>query len=160
MPPVAAGHEPIHLLPIGRDGGVAGAGALPTAAQEACAATAAFYRRAGFSPPWIGYAAFLGSRCVGACAFKNVPRRGACSVEIGYFTFPENEGRGIATRMAAALVEMARAAAAPERVVVTAHTLPREGPSTSVLRKLGFVRRGEVVHPEDGPVWDWELPPP
>jgi hypothetical protein len=36
-----------------------------------------------------------------------------------------------------------------------AHTLPRKGPSTSILRKLGFSRVGTIDHPEDGPVWKW-----
>jgi hypothetical protein len=46
-------------------------------------------------------------------------------------------------------------AAACERSEVIAHTLPRKGPSTSILRKLGFGRVGTIDHPEDGPVWKW-----
>lgn len=37
-------------------------------------------------------------------------------------------------------------------------TLPEENASTSILKKLGFRLVGTVEHPEDGPVWEWELP--
>ncbi|MGH7631966.1 MAG: hypothetical protein ACREOF_21740 [Gemmatimonadales bacterium] len=31
--------------------------------------------------------------------------------------------------------------------------------SARVLEKLGFRRLGEVIDPEDGPVWRWEWEP-
>jgi RimJ/RimL family protein N-acetyltransferase len=89
--------------------------------------------------------------CVGTCGFKSVPRDGR--VEIAYFSFPGNEGRGVATRMAAALVEIARGTDA--RVAVAAQTLPQESASTSVLKKLGFEHVDTLEHPEDGTVWEW-----
>jgi [ribosomal protein S5]-alanine N-acetyltransferase len=40
---------------------------------------------------------------------------------------------------------------------VAAQTLPEESASTSVLKKLGFRLVGQVEHPEDMPVWEWQL---
>ena len=52
------------------------------------------YGRVGFQPPWICYLAFEGERRVGTCGFKSPPHDNR--VEIAYYTFPEDEGRGIA----------------------------------------------------------------
>ena len=90
---------------------------------------------------------------VGMCGFKSPPQNGR--VEIAYGTTPGNEGRGIATQMARQLVQMARET--EEGITVVAQTLPEEGASTAVLRKLGFVLDGTVDHPEDGEVWEWCL---
>lgn len=73
--------------------------------------------------------------------------------EIAYFSFPGHEGRGIARQMVEALMREKRRTARAE--VFIAHTLPREGPSTAMLRRLGFERLGSVEHPEDGRVWKW-----
>jgi RimJ/RimL family protein N-acetyltransferase len=73
-------------------------------------------------------------------------------VEIAYYTFAEFEGQGIATAMAAELVEMA----AREGVaLVRAQTLPEVNASCRILGKLGFRNIGTVMHPEDGEVWEW-----
>ena len=40
--------------------------------------------------------------------------------------------------------------------LVRAHTLAERNASTRVLEKCGFGLVGEVVDPEDGPVWRWE----
>jgi RimJ/RimL family protein N-acetyltransferase len=48
----------------------------------------------------------------------------------------------------------ARPPGAP-RICVTAQTLPEANASTRVLRKLGFVLKGSVIDPEEGPVWEW-----
>lgn len=42
--------------------------------------------------------------------------------------------------------------------LVRAHTLPEANASTRVLTKCGFRHTEDVVDPEDGPVWRWELP--
>jgi RimJ/RimL family protein N-acetyltransferase len=76
-------------------------------------------------------------------------------VEIAYFTFPGNEGRGIATAMAKALLGLAKRASPMIRIY--AQTLPQHSASTRVLEKLGFQQTVEVDHPEDGKVWEWEL---
>lgn len=133
-------------------------GALPELPAEVAAATAELYGSEGFSPPWIGYLAIADideeeGVCVGACAFKSPPRDRR--VEIAYTTFPGYEGRGLATAMAAALLELARGADAS--VTPFAQTLPEPSASTRVLEKLGFCRAREVQHPEDGRVWEWEL---
>ena len=123
----------------------------PAQAQEVLAGTAQMYAAVGFVRPWIAYLAVEGGACVGTCAFKSAPRDGR--VEIAYFSFPGNEGRGVATRMAAALVEIARATDA--QVAVAAQTLPEESASTEVLKKLGFEHVDTLEHPEDGTVWEW-----
>lgn len=118
-----------------------------------CGATSDLYRRAGFTPPWIGYLAILDDEVVGTCSFKSPPKDN--QVEIAYFTFPGHEGRGIGTGMALKLIEIARIA--DRSVAILAQTLPEENASVRILRKLGFAHRGTVVHPEDGNVWEWEL---
>ncbi len=141
----------LRLEPIGRHGAIASCGVTPPPLTDVCSHTTQLYEREGFVPPWVGYVAMIDGVCVGTCAFKSAPRKGR--VEIAYFTFPEFEGRHIATTMAKKLIDIATSAApCPE---VTAQTLPAENPSTTVLRKLGFERTGAVEHPEDGIVWEW-----
>lgn len=76
-------------------------------------------------------------------------------MEIAYFTFSAFEGKGMATRMAEALLSMSSRAA--PQVVVAAQTLPRESSSTTILKKLGFKHVAILQHPEDGEVWEWQL---
>ncbi|QDT53718.1 Aminoglycoside N(6')-acetyltransferase type 1 [Caulifigura coniformis] len=92
-------------------------------------------------------------QAVGMGGFKARPDTQG-SVEIAYCTAPELENRGYATRMARALVELAHQQ--PEVRLVIAHTLPTPNASARVLTKCGFQRTGEVVDPDDGPVWRWE----
>lgn len=115
--------------------------------------TAELYASVGYMPPWIGYLAFEENQCVGTCAFKSPPQDNR--VEIAYFTFPGHEGQGVATRMAQALVKIAFEAV-PD-LTIAAQTLPEEGASTNVLKKLGFQFTAELEHPEDGKVWEWRL---
>jgi RimJ/RimL family protein N-acetyltransferase len=91
---------------------------------------------------------------VGSCAFKAPPTADGV-VEIAYFTYPSFEGRGYATQMARALVVLARRDPAIREVI--AHTLPELNASSRVLAKIGMQCMGEVVDPEDGPVWRWQL---
>jgi [ribosomal protein S5]-alanine N-acetyltransferase len=53
---------------------------------------------------------------------------------------------------------VAKAAATGAVSMVIAHTLANDNPSTGVLRRLGFTKTRELVDPEDGPIWRWELP--
>ena len=122
-------------------------------ASDVAGAMAQLYRAVGYAPPWIGYFAIEDSSCVGTCGFKSPPQNNR--VEIAYFTFPEYESRGVATRMAAELILMALDKM--PAVTVAAQTLPQENASTSVLRKLGFRKVDIVNHPEDGLVWEWHL---
>jgi len=146
-------NESVALIPIDRDGTLRGyTGALPEVMGEVLQGTVSLYRTAGFEEPWICYLALASGAPVGTCGFKSPPRDGR--VEIAYFTFPEAEGRGIATAMAAALLAVAK----PFRVIVAAQTLPRRNASHRVLEKLGFEYFAAMVHPEDGDVWEWRLP--
>lgn len=86
----------------------------------------------------------------GICGFKHAPDSSGL-VEIAYYTFPALEGRGIASAMVAALLRIADGAAGG----VIAHTLPERNASCAVLVRNGFTLEGEVVDPEDGPVWRW-----
>jgi len=52
--------------------------------------------------------------------------------------------------------EVARARAAGLRMVF-AHTLAAVSASTSVLARCGFVQVSELIDPDEGPVWHWEL---
>jgi ribosomal-protein-alanine N-acetyltransferase len=140
------------LLAIDRDGAISGfAGQVPEVCQSAIESTVQLYSRVGWIQPWIGYLAFEEGGCVGTCAFTAAPKNNL--VEIAYFTFPGNEGRGVATRMASLLISLASENA--PNVVVTAHTLPNENASTRVLRKLGFILVGPRIHENDGQIWVW-----
>jgi [ribosomal protein S5]-alanine N-acetyltransferase len=147
----------IALVPILADG----ATAVPIADLAAVPAdvvpsTLGLYADRGYQPPFVGYLAVEAGRAVGTCAFVAPPRGGR--VEIAYFTFAGGEGRGVATEMARRLVALARAAR-PD-ITVFAHTRPAPGASAAILARLGFGCAGVVEHPEDGPVWEWRLPPP
>jgi RimJ/RimL family protein N-acetyltransferase len=144
----------LQLIAITADGEPATpVGGIPEIAAEVMAATADMYRSSGFEPPWIGYLAVEERRIVGTCAFKCAPVDDR--VEIAYFTFPEFEGRGIATSMATALIALARATC--PGLVVTAQTRPQRNVSNAILGKLGFTFAGSVMHPEDGEIWEWHL---
>ncbi|MCP5144745.1 MAG: GNAT family N-acetyltransferase [Gammaproteobacteria bacterium] len=116
-------------------------------------AYAGLYQRVGYAPPWLGYVATVDGHCVGTCGFKSPPVDNR--VEIAYFTFPGFEGRGFATGMARALIDISVNEA--PAVCIAAQTLPEESASTSILRRLGFVCVDTVFHPDDGPVWEWRL---
>jgi ribosomal-protein-alanine N-acetyltransferase len=143
------------FIPIERGGVFAEpVGSLPEEASGAIAATSALYESVGYTPPWICYVATTGDRAVGTCGFTAAPRNGR--VEIAYFTFPNYEGKGIATQMARQLVAIARDA--DREVVVTANTLPARNASHRILEKLGFECVGPREHPEDGTVLEWQKP--
>ena len=144
----------MELIGITEDGQVERSIASDTPERaQVVSATTQLYRTVGYQPPWIGYLAFENDACIGACGFKSPPQNNR--VEIAYFTFPQYESRGVATRMAASLIAIAKANA-PD-IKVTAQTLPEENASTTILRKLGFSLTSTVEHPEDGLVWEWEL---
>lgn len=146
----------ISLLPIDPDGVPTGFdGEPPAVATHALGATAGLYRSVGFRMPWVGYLAVEGLTPVGTCGFKSAPVEGR--VEIAYFTFPQFQGRGLATDMARALIAIARRD--EPAVIVTAQTLPDRNASHRVLEKLGFVVMRTVHHPDDGPVLEWHNVP-
>jgi RimJ/RimL family protein N-acetyltransferase len=89
---------------------------------------------------------------VGLGGFKGAPVDG--EVEIGYGVAPERQGRGHATAAARWLIETAFARGVE---VVTAHTLAEFNASTTVLQRCGMKRVSELVDPNDGPIWRWEV---
>ena len=107
-------------------------------------------------PTWEWY--FVGDGAtrdlVGQCAFKAPPTDEGV-VEIAYFTYPRFEGRGYATSMARRLIGLANMSPTIGRVI--AHTLPNPSASTRVLERVGMTFVGEVMDPEDGRVWRWEI---
>jgi ribosomal-protein-alanine N-acetyltransferase len=107
--------------------------------------------------PWrLGFAVVHPeSRAViGTGAFKGPADQNGV-VEIAYGIAPEHQSRGYATEVARALVAYAMKSSTVK--VVRAHTLPSANASTKVLTKCGFEFIGEVIDPEDGLVWRWEL---
>lgn len=90
---------------------------------------------------------------IGSAGFKGPPDDTGM-VEIAYGIAPDFEGRGYATEAATALVAFAFDSALVD--LVRAHTLPTPNASTRVLTKCGFRHVGDVVDPDDGPVWRWE----
>ena len=106
--------------------------------------------------PWThGFAMFerTSDVNVGSCAFKGAPGEDR-AVEIAYEVHERFRGQGFAKEAAAALVDFALAR--EEVDVVRAHTMPENGASAGVLRACKFEFLGDVVDPEDGPVWRWE----
>lgn len=95
-----------------------------------------------------------GIQPVGTCAFTGPPEADG-AVEIAYFTFPGNEGRGIGTEMARELLALASSAPSVRRVI--AHTLLEPGASSRILEKLGFAPDGETDDPDAGRVRRWVL---
>ncbi|WP_299742044.1 GNAT family N-acetyltransferase [uncultured Rossellomorea sp.] len=110
-----------------------------------------YYEKVGFTPPWISYLAFLDSHVVGVCSFKGTPKKQR--VEIAYFTFPENEGKGYGKFVCMSLVEIAREF--DPDIVITARTKPEFNASTSIFKKNGFEIRDVVMDEDDGEVWEW-----
>ena len=90
---------------------------------------------------------------IGVAGFKGPPDESGMA-EIAYGVAPELQGQGYATEAAAALVAFAFESAGVE--LIRAHTSPVPNASTRVLAKCGFRHVGEVVDPDDGPVWRWE----
>jgi RimJ/RimL family protein N-acetyltransferase len=104
------------------------------------------------NPPWCFYFARVGEQPAGVGLFKGPPADGV--VEIAYLVFLGSRRRGLATAIVSELVSIARWHGMTR---VVAHTLPENNPSTRVLAANGFMGPTEVVDPEDGPVWRWEL---
>lgn len=106
--------------------------------------------------PWtLGFAVIHreAQSVIGSAGFKGAPDADGMT-EVAYGIVPAFEGRGHATEVTAALVAWAFGSGRVS--LVRAHTLPANNASTRVLAKCGFHRAGEVVDPDDGPVWRWE----
>jgi len=106
--------------------------------------------------PWaLGFIIALAAtkEVIGSCGFKGPPADGM--VEIAYGIAPEHQGQGFATEAADALVRFALND--PRVTIIRAHTFELDNRSSRVLEKCGFQSLGEVMDPEDGRVWRWEL---
>ena len=139
----------VHGKPMGK------VGVLSDIARQVCAATTRLYADAGYTPPWLGYLAQRDRKLVGACAFKAPPQDG--KVEIGYLTFPDHEGQGVATAMVQQLLQIAKTA--QPQLTVIAHTANEENASNAILKKFGFQFAGVFDDAEDGQMWTWQLLP-
>jgi [ribosomal protein S5]-alanine N-acetyltransferase len=114
-------------------------------------------RASASADPWLhGFAMVhrASGAVVGQCGYKGPPDS-AGVVEIAYGVDPAHQSRGYATEAARAITAFALASGKVK--VVRAHTLPEPNASTRVLTKCGFTRIGEVIDPEDGLVWRWDL---
>ncbi|MEO7823388.1 MAG: GNAT family N-acetyltransferase [Gemmatimonadaceae bacterium] len=90
---------------------------------------------------------------IGSCAYKSAPDPDGF-VEIAYGVDPKHQGLGYATEAAQALTKYAFGTGLVN--IVRAHTLRVPNASTRVLAKCGFEFVGDVIEPDDGPVWRWE----
>ena len=107
--------------------------------------------------PWVlGFSVVLAASGdgIGSCGFKGPPDTDGV-VEIAYGIAPEHQNKGYATEAAEALVQFARADAQVR--TIRAHTIENGNASARVLIKCGFHPRGQVVDPEDGLVFRWEI---
>jgi [ribosomal protein S5]-alanine N-acetyltransferase len=102
---------------------------------------------------WMHFLLLPDSTLIGSGGYVGPPQDGV--VEFGYELAPEFRGQGLGIAAAKAMV--AKAAATGAVSMVIAHTLAHENPSTGVLRRLGFTKTRELVDPEEGPIWRWEL---
>jgi ribosomal-protein-alanine N-acetyltransferase len=115
----------------------------------------ALFEASGPKDPWIHgfHVVDAAGEVVGLAAFKGPPVDGM--VEIAYATEPQHQGKGYATHAATELVRFASDSGLVR--TVRAHTLPTGAASQRVLLKSGFTKVGEVVDPEDGLVWRFEV---
>jgi ribosomal-protein-alanine N-acetyltransferase len=93
-------------------------------------------------------------KVIGCCGYKGPPDENGM-VEIAYVTAPAYRGNGYATEAAQALIRYAFESRAI--TIVRAHTLPEPNASTRILAKCGLRNIGEVIDPEDGRIWRWEI---
>jgi [ribosomal protein S5]-alanine N-acetyltransferase len=114
-----------------------------------------FYKRIGFSLPWIGYMVRRNDEFVGGVGFVGKPVNN--TVEIAYGTFPAYQKQGIASEGCQMLVQLARQTDPAVRVI--AHTLPEENYSTKILKKNGFQWVGLAHDDDEGTVWEWAYQP-
>lgn len=89
---------------------------------------------------------------VGLCSVIRVPQDG--DVHIGYGVAPSRQRRGATTRAIAALLAWGRRD--PRVASISAETSVENLASQRVLERNGFVRTGERIDPEDGPLICWQ----
>ncbi|MBE9193387.1 GNAT family N-acetyltransferase [Gloeocapsopsis crepidinum LEGE 06123] len=106
--------------------------------------------------PWLPYLFLFRPEfvLVGLRGFKSIPNSQR-TVEIGYSVAPNYQGRGFATSVGRQLIEIAFASGLVS--CVCAHTLAERNASARVLEKCGMTKVSEIIDPEDGQVWRWEI---
>lgn len=119
--------------------------------RDIIVATTDFYKKVGFTKPWIGYLARLSGQLVGSAGFKGKPREN--TIEIAYGAFPAFQNKGIGTAICRKLVEISLST--DPKIVITARTLQDNFASISVLKKNGFELLGIVNDQDDGEVLEW-----
>lgn len=111
-----------------------------------------FYKKVGFTFPWICYFVTQNDELVASAAFKGKPVNG--TVEIAYGTFENFRHQGIGAAVCKHLVELSLKT--DPSVRITARTLPESNYSARILQKNNFSCLGVIRDPEDGAVWEWE----
>jgi RimJ/RimL family protein N-acetyltransferase len=119
--------------------------------RETIYMTIDFYKKVGYTPPWIGYFVKKENELVGSAGFKGKPING--TIEIAYGTIEKYRQQGIGTAICKLLVDLA--VKTDPAIRITARTLPEENFSTKILKKNNFFFIGTVNDPEDGEVWEW-----
>jgi [ribosomal protein S5]-alanine N-acetyltransferase len=114
-----------------------------------------FYKKVGFTPPWICYYVKQNENLVGCAGFKGKPING--TIEIAYGSFEKFRNQGVGTRICKILVDLSLKT--DPAIRITARTLPENNFSTKILLKNGFQFIDNVFDPEDGDVWEWEYIP-
>lgn len=94
------------------------------------------------------------NQLIGSGGYKGKPSADG-SVEIGYEIAPEYRNKGFATEMAKALIQ--HAFTQNQVNIIYAHTLPEENASTKVLLKCQFKMVKEIIDPDEGKIWKWQL---
>jgi ribosomal-protein-alanine N-acetyltransferase len=120
--------------------------------QESLVMCIEFYKKVGFTPPWICYYVKQDEELIASAAFKGKAVND--TVEIAYATFEKFQRQGIGTAVCKQLVELSLKTNPSVRI--TARTLPENNFSTRILEKNNFTCLGMVQDPEDGAVWEWE----
>jgi RimJ/RimL family protein N-acetyltransferase len=126
----------------------------PIAPPEVLTMLADLARRVGadFSPAaWL---VVENGEAVGLCSIVKPPRNGV--VEIGYGVAPSRRGLGVAGRAIAEVVAWARRD--PRAEALSAETSTTNLASQAVLTRNGFLRVGERIDEEDGPLILWRRP--
>jgi ribosomal-protein-alanine N-acetyltransferase len=120
--------------------------------QESLQMSIDFYKRIGFSPPWICYYVKQGGELVGCAGIKGKPVNG--TIEIAYGTFEQFRNQGVGSGICKILVDLSLKTDASIRI--TARTLAENNYSTKILKKNRFKFLGDIYDPEDGNLWEWE----
>ncbi len=106
--------------------------------------------RAEFSPSaWM---MVEDGEIVGLCSVVRPPKDG--DIHIGYGVAPTRQGRGYTTRAIGQVLEWGRND--PRVALISAETGVGNIASQRVLERNGFVRTGERIDAEDGPLFCWQ----